>query len=82
MSDHQKKKYQDLADADKLRYKEQMDQLMNNGFFINSEGVKSTDIAIKKRRASGDNKRKANTQPEVMEKTLLNKKSPKRVRKE
>jgi hypothetical protein len=61
LSDQQKKKYQDMAEGDKLRYKGQMDQLMTNGFFLNSEGVKSTDIAIKKRRASGDNKRKANT---------------------
>ena len=33
-----------------MRYQEEMDQLMSNGFFINSDGVKSTDIAVKKKR--------------------------------
>lgn len=62
---------------------------MTKGYFINGEGVKSTDMTIKKKRVkavsnqspekarSGSKKRKANTEPTQEH---ITKKSPKRVR--
>lgn len=92
MTMKEKVKYNEMADEDKVRHQKQMEELMSKGFFVNEEGVKSTDLKVKKKRTaassanekprSNSNKRKANTEPvEEMEK-VLNKKSPKRVRKE
>jgi hypothetical protein len=59
-----------------------MDQLLSQGFFVNAEGVKSTDIAAKKKRVLSGSTRKAQTEPvEELEKKILDKKSPKRVKK-
>lgn len=74
-----RQKFQQMAEEDKERYKAQMEQLMSQGFFTTAEGVKSTDLAAKKRRASTDGKRKAQTQPDEAQ---ISKKSPKRVKKE
>jgi hypothetical protein len=80
MPESSRQKYHKMAEVDKLRHKEQMDQLMSQGFFVTAEGVKSTDLATKKKRGSiPDGKRKAHTQPDEAE---ISKKSPKRVKKE
>lgn len=44
MTDAQKKKYIDLAQADKERHDRECEQLEKQGYFVNSDGVKSTDI--------------------------------------
>lgn len=44
MPEDQKKKFHDQAQADKERYDRECEQLDKQGFFINSDGVKSTDI--------------------------------------
>lgn len=59
-----------------------MDQLMSQGFFVNADGVKSTDMIAKKKRGPSGSARKAQTEPvEELEKKVLDKKSPKRVKK-
>ena len=40
----QKKQYDDMVAKDKERYDKQVKQLSELGYFINSEGVKSTDL--------------------------------------
>lgn len=50
LSDKQKVPFEKKNEKDKVRYQEEMDQLMTKGFFINQDGVKSTDIAVKKKR--------------------------------
>ena len=45
-----KTKYEKLAEEDKKRYQKEMDQLMTQGYFVNQDGVKSTDIAPKKQK--------------------------------
>ena len=44
LSDKQKKKYQKLAEADKVRYDREVEFLIKNGYFINQNGEKSTDL--------------------------------------
>ena len=56
---------------DKVRCQKELEQLMSQGFFVNQDGVKSTDIAVKK-------KRKAAAPVEELEKSI--KKSNKRVK--
>ena len=91
MDDKDKAKYNDQSIQDKARYAKELDQLMTKGFFTNADGVKSTDLKVKKKKnradtsmspekaRSGSKKRKANTEP-LQEQ--ITKKSPKRVRKE
>ena len=55
---------------------------MSQGFFVNADGVKSTDMIAKKKRGTSGSTRKAQTEPvEELEKKVLDKKSPKRVKK-
>ena len=74
LSDKQKVPFEKKNEADKVRYQEEMDQLMTRGYFINQDGVKSTDIAVKK-------KRKAAAPVEDLEKSVT-KKSNKRAKTE
>ena len=48
----QKKKYEQMVEEDKARYQRQMNQLMTEGYFITDEGIKSTDMKVKKKRAA------------------------------
>jgi len=82
LAEKDKKRFYLLADQDKVRHQEQMDQLMSQGFFINADGVKSTEMIAKKKRGQSGSTRKAQTEPvEELEKKVLDKKSPKRVKK-
>lgn len=47
LTDAQKKKYDKLFETDKARYAKEVDHLRTHGYFINSEGVKSTDLVKK-----------------------------------
>ena len=47
MTSTQKKPFEDLAAQDKVRHDNEIKQLKTKGFFINSEGVKSTDLKKK-----------------------------------
>ena len=47
----QKKKYEDLAEKDQVRYQNQIDELRSNGYFMMEDGTKSTDTEPKKKRA-------------------------------
>lgn len=59
-----------------------MDQLLSQGFFVTTDGVKSTDMVAKKKKVASGATRKAVTEPvEELEKKVLDKKSPKRVKK-
>ena len=44
MTDQQKQKYEKLSLQDKARYQKETDMLEAKGYFINKEGVKSTNI--------------------------------------
>ena len=44
LTDAKKEKYAKLAEQDKARHEKEITQLREKGYFINSEGVKSTDI--------------------------------------
>jgi hypothetical protein len=44
LTDQQKEKYGKLAAEEKVRYAKETKELESNGFFVNSEGIKSTDI--------------------------------------
>ena len=73
LNEKQKLPYEMKNSEDKVRYQEELDQLMSKGFFINQDGVKSTDIAVKK-------KRKAAAPVEDLEKSV--KRSNKRAKTE
>ena len=47
LSDDQKKEYDKYIEEDRKRYDKEMEQLRTKGYFINSEGVKSTDLKVK-----------------------------------
>jgi len=47
-----REKYVELAHLEKLRELQQLAQLKEHGFFIMSDGSKSTDLPLKKRRAA------------------------------
>jgi hypothetical protein len=44
MTDPVKKKYHDMNEKDKVRFENEVTQLKTKGFFVNKEGVKSTDM--------------------------------------
>jgi hypothetical protein len=50
MTEPQKKPFEDMAAKDKLRHENEIHQLRSKGFFINSDGQKSTDLKKKKTR--------------------------------
>lgn len=91
MSEKQKSPYYLQAENDQVRYQKEMNELMTKGFFINQDGVKSTDLVNKKKRPAVTSKvqesspvtttkRKAMTEP-VEPQEQIQKKSPKRVKK-
>jgi hypothetical protein len=43
LSEKSKKPYDDMATKDHSRYEKEVDQLRTKGYFINIDGVKSTD---------------------------------------
>jgi hypothetical protein len=43
LSDAEKTKYFKLSADDKLRYQNEMQQLLTQGYFVNEDGIKSTD---------------------------------------
>lgn len=43
LSDAEKTKYFKLSTDDKLRYQNEMQQLLTQGYFVNEDGIKSTD---------------------------------------
>ena len=54
-SENEKKKYYDLTEQDRLRYQNELDQIQANGYFIDSNGVKSTDLKVKKKKTKTQN---------------------------
>lgn len=46
MSDEQKRPFFELQEADRRRYNREMKEFEELGYFVNSQGVKSTDIAL------------------------------------
>ena len=74
LSAKQKVPFEKKNEQDKVRYQEELDQLMTRGYFINQDGIKSTDIAVKK-------KRKAAAPVQDLEKSVT-KKSNKRAKTE
>jgi hypothetical protein len=44
MTDQAKQKYHKLAEQDKLRHHKECEELKSKGYFINKDGVKSTDM--------------------------------------
>lgn len=47
LTDDQKKEYDKYIEEDRKRYVKEMEQLKTKGYFINSDGVKSTDLKVK-----------------------------------
>lgn len=47
LTDAGKAKYVKMADQDKLRFEKEMNELNSKGYFVNSDGIKSTDILPK-----------------------------------
>ena len=90
MTEKQKAPFYLQAENDQVRYQNEMKQLMTKGFFVNQDGVKSTDMVNKKKRPVTNKaqesspvtttKRKAMTEPVEPQETIQ-KKSPKRVKK-
>ena len=52
LTEKQKVKYVQLAEQDQQRYLNEMSSLQLNGFYINSDGVKSTDLKVKKKKGT------------------------------
>lgn len=48
LEDSEKTKWVNLSIKDKARHDKELNQLQTKGFFVNSDGVKSTDIVQKK----------------------------------
>ena len=45
LTDEEKEKYVKMADKDKVRHEREIEQQHELGYFVNSEGIKSTDSA-------------------------------------
>lgn len=43
-TDEEKKKYDALIALDQQRYNKQLDEIRNHGYFINEDGIKSTQV--------------------------------------
>ena len=96
MSEKQKAPYHAKAQEDVVRHDREMKQLLSLGYFINKDGIKSTDLSVKSKKKGSaalsstagnqknenqsGSKRKAMTEPAAQE-NLIVKKSPKRVKK-
>lgn len=52
LDDTQKQPYLKMQENDVIRHKRELKDLVENGYFINSDGVKSTDLKKKKKRES------------------------------
>ena len=48
MTEDEKKPYYEMQEADRRRFNKEMQEFEEKGFFVNSEGVKSTDLALSK----------------------------------
>jgi hypothetical protein len=46
LADAKKQKYVKLGDKDKTRFEKENAELKEKGYFVNSDGVKSTDIKL------------------------------------
>jgi len=44
MTEQQKQKYHKMAEQDRIRHQNEIEQLNKLGYFVNKDGVKSTDI--------------------------------------
>lgn len=51
LSKDEQKPYYKLCEDDMIRQEQEMKQLLNQGYFINSMGVKSSDLTVKRKRA-------------------------------
>ena len=51
LDDRQKEPFVKLSTQDELRYQKEMKELETKGYFINKDGVKSTDIEVKRKPA-------------------------------
>lgn len=90
MSEKQKSPYHIKAQEDLQRNQKEMNELMTKGFFVNQDGIKSTDLVNKKKRSAvtskgqehspTTSKRKAMTEPIEPQEEIV-KKSPKRAKK-
>lgn len=47
LTDDEKKEYDKYIEEDRERYEKEMEQLRTKGYFINKDGVKSTDLKVK-----------------------------------
>lgn len=47
LTDEEKKEYLKYVEEDRKRYDKEMQQLKTKGYFVNSDGVKSTDLKVK-----------------------------------
>lgn len=47
LTDDEKKEYDKYIEEDRKRYDKEMEQLRTKGYFINSDGVKSTELKVK-----------------------------------
>ena len=50
LSDDDKAPYMKIVKKDTIRYQNEIQELLKNGFFINSDGVKSSDLKVKAKR--------------------------------
>ena len=50
MTVQQKSKYHKMTAVDAERYKDQIDQIRKNGYFMTEDGIKSTDLPEKKKK--------------------------------
>ena len=60
MTEKDKKPYEKIHEADQKRYQKELAQLIKEGYFVNSDGVKSSDIEKKLKKE----KKKENADPE------------------
>ena len=46
LSDNDKKKYTEMYEQDKLRYKNQLQEIKDNGYFVMEDGKKSNEVLV------------------------------------
>ena len=63
LNNTQKKKFNELHDADVKRYEKQLDEYKRKGYYLMEGGIKSTDLADPKKR-----KEKSDSEPDVKNK--------------
>lgn len=62
MSEKEKAPYTKMNELDQVRYKKQLDELNDKGYFIMADGTKSSEMEIKKKKAKRSGKTNEKTQ--------------------